>query len=86
MRVRTFGLSILALGILIGAGGCSSESPTSPLAPGTVSADRGGIPNAAAPGFPQDTTVTIQGGLLGAGGRQGGETTVQAGGLLGAGG
>lgn len=85
MRVRNIGLSVLALGILIGAGGCSSESPTSPLAPGAAAANKGGVPNSAAA---QDTgTATVQGGLLGAGGRQKSEPTVQAaGGLLGAGG
>lgn len=83
MRARSIGLSVLALGILIGAGGCSSESPTSPLAPTTSAASKGGKPAAG------DTTATAtsQGGLLGAGGRQTGEPTVQAaGGLLGAGG
>ena len=38
MRVRNLGLAVSALGILIGAGGCTSESPTSPLAPSVVSA------------------------------------------------
>ncbi len=87
MRARTVGLSVLAHGILIGAGGCSSESPTSPLTPGAAAADKGGTPNPAAPGFPQDTTgTTVQGGLLGAGGRQSDPTVQAAGGLLGAGG
>ncbi len=68
MRVRTIGLSALALGILIGAGGCSSESPTSPLTPGTVSAAQNGIP---AGSLPQDTTMTTTdgGAYAGSGGR-----------------
>jgi hypothetical protein len=70
MRVRTFGLSALALGILIGAGGCSSESPTSPLAPASAAANRGGIPNAAA-AIPQDTMLTVQSrGYSGSGSRE----------------
>lgn len=69
MRVRTIGLSALALGILIGAGGCSSESPTSPLTPATVSAAPNGVP---AGSLPQDTTTTTTtdgGAYAGSGGR-----------------
>jgi hypothetical protein len=82
MRVRNIGPAVLALGILIGAGGCSADSPTSPLVPSTTSAIKGGIP--AAPR--QDTTgVTVQGGYLGGGGRT--STTAEAaGGYLGGGG
>jgi hypothetical protein len=72
MRVRNIGPAILALGILIGAGGCSADSPTSPLVPSTTSAIKGGIP--AAPR--QDTTgVTTQGGYAGAGTRSDATTT-----------
>lgn len=78
MRVRTLGLSILALGILIGAGGCSSESPTSPLTPGTVSAAKGGYMG----GVQRDSTRTsvnggYMGGVMGHGGD--GEATVSGG-------
>ncbi|HEX8454515.1 MAG TPA: hypothetical protein VF647_20710 [Longimicrobium sp.] len=62
MRVRTISLSALALGILIGAGGCSSESPTSPLAPGTISAAKGGYMG----GVQRDTTrSSVSGGYMG---------------------
>ncbi|HEY0152846.1 MAG TPA: hypothetical protein VGB92_12670 [Longimicrobium sp.] len=84
MRVRTFGLSILALGILIGGGGCTAESPTSPLAPATAAANKGGVPNHTA----GDSTVTVQGGYLSGGGRRpdGGSTVQAAGGFLSGGG
>jgi hypothetical protein len=61
MRVRTLGLSILALGILIGAGGCtSSDSPTSPSA--RFNAGKGGSMG----GVNRDTTrSTISGGYMG---------------------
>ncbi len=69
MRVRTCGFAALALGILIGAGGCSSgESPTAPMAPSHPSADKGGVP--AAGNRPDTTTVTIYargGGYIGVG-------------------
>ena len=62
MRARTLGLSVLALGILIGAGGCSSESPTSPLAPSTASKGKTAS---------QDTaTVTASGGYVATGNRR----------------
>ncbi|HEY0037651.1 MAG TPA: hypothetical protein VGB66_13230 [Longimicrobium sp.] len=84
MRVRTYAFATLALGILVGAGGCTSgESPTSPLAPGGPSAVRGGNPNA---GAPTDTTsASVTGGLIGAGSRKDGGTVTAAGGLIGAG-
>jgi hypothetical protein len=62
MRVRTIGLSALALGILIGAGGCSSDSPTSPLTPSTISAAKGGYMG----GVQRDTTrSSVSGGYMG---------------------
>lgn len=80
MRVRNIGSAILALGILIGAGGCSADSPTSPLVPSTTSAIKGGVP--AAPR--QDTTgVTVQGGYIGGGQRQ--ASTSAYGGYIGGG-
>lgn len=77
MRVRTCGLTALALGILIGAGGCTSDSPTSPLAPSAPSADKGGIPSASAP---RDTsTTTVQGGgYIGGSNRQDTGSTITA--------
>jgi hypothetical protein len=77
MRARTFGLSVLALGILIGAGGCSSESPTSPLAPTSAAANKGGSPNAG-----QDTVATTtSGGYITTGNRreQPGTVTISGG-------
>jgi hypothetical protein len=75
MRVRTIGLSVLALGILIGAGGCSSDSPTSSLAPSTVSASKGGYMG----GVNRDTTRSsvsggYMGGVMGGGTGSGGAT------------
>lgn len=70
MRVRTFGLSILALGILIGAGGCtSSDSPTAPSA--RFNASKGGYMG----GVNRDTTRSsvnggYMGGVMGNGGDQ----------------
>jgi hypothetical protein len=84
MRARTCGLAALALGILIGAGGCTSDSPTSPLVPSA--------PSAAKAGTTQDdaSISTAKGGLLNGGGRQADgteSTTTQAfGGLLNGGG
>jgi hypothetical protein len=81
MRVRNIGSAILALGILIGAGGCSADSPTSPLVPSTSSAAKGGVK--------ADTTasVTTQGGYAGAGTRTDAPatTTAVSGGYAGAG-
>lgn len=81
MRVRNIGPAILAFGILIGAGGCSADSPTSPLVPSTSSATKGGVPAAPA----QDSTgVTVQGGGYIGGGQR--ETTTSAfGGYIGGG-
>lgn len=84
MRVRNIGSAILALGILIGAGGCSADSPTSPLVPSTSSAIKGGVP--AAP-HQDSASVTTQGGYAGAGTRTGttATTTAVSGGYAGAG-
>lgn len=81
MRVRNFGLSVLALGILIGAGGCSSESPTSPLAPGAAAAAKGGYMG----GVNRDTTrSTVQGGYMGGvNGAAGGTGATVSGGYMG---
>lgn len=84
MRVRTIGYSALALGILIGAGGCTAgESPTSPLTPEGPAADRGAVPGAA--NRPDSTSAGVTGGLIGAGSRQDGGTVSATGGLIGAG-
>jgi hypothetical protein len=72
MRARTLGLSVLALGILIGAGGCSSESPTSPLAPSTVAANKGKTATT------DTTTVTASGGYVATGNRREQPGTVTA--------
>jgi hypothetical protein len=67
MRVRTCGLAALALGILIGAGGCtSSESPTAPMAPSHPSAGKGGVPANSQPDTTV-TTITRGGGYIGVG-------------------
>ena len=72
MRARTFGLSVLALGILIGAGGCSSESPTSPLAPSTAATNKGKAAS-------QDSvTVSASGGYVATGNRREEPGTVTA--------
>jgi len=84
MRVRTIGLSVLAFGILIGAGGCSSESPTSPLAPSTASTVKGGYIGGS---NRQDSTSAsvAGGGYIGGSGRAqpGSETVSAAGGYIG---
>lgn len=80
MRARTFGLSVLALGILIGAGGCSADSPTSPLTPGTAAANKGGVPNSAAQ---QDTTsASVSGGYVATGNRNEPGTVTISGGYV----
>jgi len=84
MRVRTIGLSVIAFGILIGAGGCSSESPTSPLAPSTASAVKGGYIGAGS--RTDSTSVSTQsGGYIGAGSRRDPTSPTIQGGYIGAG-
>jgi hypothetical protein len=82
MRARTYAVAALALGILVGAGGCTSgESPTSPLTPDGPSASRAGA-------RPDTTSASVSGGgLIGSGYRQEGGSTVTAagGGLIGSG-
>ncbi len=81
MRVRTCGSALLALGILIGAGGCSSESPTSTLTPTTASAEKGGFI-----GSGKESTTTASGGFIGSGRRDTTSTTLSAsGGFVGSG-
>jgi hypothetical protein len=60
MRARTTGFAALALGILIGAGGCSADSPTSPLTPGGVDVTKGGYIQGG--GRSDTTSVSVQGG------------------------
>ena len=73
MRVRNIGSAILALGILIGAGGCSADSPTSPLAPSGVSAQKGGFigsgkeSTSTAKRDTTSATLTASGGFVGSG-------------------
>lgn len=71
MRVRSYGFATLALGILIGAGGCSSDSPTSPLVPARPAAEKGGYLGT---GSRQEgattSTTTSSGGYLGTGSRE----------------
>ena len=84
MRARNTALAALALGILIGAGGCSSDSPTSPLAPSSVSAEKGGYLGSG--NRTDSTSITTQSGYIGAGSRQESTTTTTAsGGYIGAG-
>lgn len=75
MRVRNIGPAILAFGILIGAGGCSADSPTSPLAPSDVSAQKGGFIGSGKESTTTTTakrdttssTLTASGGFIGSG-------------------
>lgn len=81
MRVRNIGPAILAFGILIGAGGCSAGSPTSPLVPSTASAEKGGFI-----GSGKDATTSAAGGIIGTGQRDTTSTTLTAsGGFIGSG-
>jgi len=68
MRVRTCAVTTLAFGILIGAGGCSSESPLSPSA---SAANKGGVPaggnrpdTVSAGARPDTSTASINGGYI----------------------
>ncbi|HEX8674608.1 MAG TPA: hypothetical protein VF710_22095 [Longimicrobium sp.] len=80
MRVRTIGLSALALGILIGAGGCSSESPTSSLAPASASTQqKGGFI-----GSGKESPASVSGGFIGSGRRDTTTATI-SGGFIGSG-
>jgi hypothetical protein len=67
MRVRSYGFATLALGILIGAGGCTSESPTSPLVPARPAAAKGGYIGGGQRAA--SDSVSIQSGYIGGGQR-----------------
>lgn len=69
MSVRTSLRCVVALGILIGAGGCSSDSPTAPFVPSSSAATKGGtgmIGSGNAAGR-DTTTPTLFGGHIGSG-------------------
>lgn len=83
MRVRTCGFAILAFGILIGAGGCSSESPTSPLAPSTTSEMKGGYIGGGQRGQDSASVSTQNGGYIGGGQKE--STVTASGGYIGGG-
>lgn len=66
MRVRTTGFAVLVSGILIGAGGCSADSPTTPLAPAEASHIKGGYSGSGS-SVEVPTSTTRGGGYSGSG-------------------
>ncbi|HEX8831984.1 MAG TPA: hypothetical protein VF705_12500 [Longimicrobium sp.] len=85
MRVRTYAFTTAVLGILVGAGGCTSgESPTSPLAPSSSSAVKGGG-YAGSGSKTDDTSATTTGGGYAGSGSRIDATATRGGGYAGSG-